>query len=74
MKLLSLLSVAALVAGAPSALSDRALVSPLAAPPSTVRVLGVSLLGSGCPPGTADVQIDASKTLMEVTFSEYIST
>ncbi|KAK5651929.1 hypothetical protein OQA88_11588 [Cercophora sp. LCS_1] len=40
--------------------------------PSSVRVVGVSLLGSGCPAGSADVQIDATKTLMEVTFSEYI--
>jgi len=72
MKFLSLLSVAALAAGVPSTLNHRALVAPLATPPSTVRVLGVSLLGSGCPAGTADVQIDASKTLMEVTFSEYI--
>jgi hypothetical protein len=42
------------------------------APPSSVRVVGVSLLGSGCPANTADVQIDATKTLMEITFSEYI--
>ncbi|KAK3366876.1 hypothetical protein B0T24DRAFT_534397 [Lasiosphaeria ovina] len=40
--------------------------------PQTVRVLGVSLLGSGCPAGSADVQIDGTKTLMEVTFSSYI--
>ncbi|KAK3896732.1 hypothetical protein C8A05DRAFT_39721 [Staphylotrichum tortipilum] len=40
--------------------------------PQSVRFLGVSLLGSGCPAGTADVQIDATKTLLEVTFSEYI--
>ncbi|KAK3343572.1 hypothetical protein B0T25DRAFT_429280, partial [Lasiosphaeria hispida] len=40
--------------------------------PSHVRIVGVSLLGSGCPAGTADVQIDASKSLMEITFSEYI--
>ena len=52
--------------------------APLTAPnapaevPSRVRVVGVSLLGSGCPAGTADVQIDGTKTLMEITFSEYI--
>jgi hypothetical protein len=44
----------------------------LSAVPQQVRVVGVSLLGSGCPAGTADVQIDATKTLMEITFSEYI--
>ncbi|KAK5652817.1 hypothetical protein OQA88_9483 [Cercophora sp. LCS_1] len=49
-------------------------ISPLLPPvtPSRVRIVGVSLLGSGCPAGTADVQIDASKSLLEVTFSEYI--
>jgi len=40
--------------------------------PQNVRVVGISLLGSGCPSGTADVQIDATKSLLEVTFSEYI--
>jgi hypothetical protein len=65
MKPVSLLGLLPLVAAAP----------PLNTPsvtPSSVRVVGVSLLGSGCPAGTADVQIDATKTLMEVTFSEYI--
>ena len=28
--------------------------------------------GTGCPPNSADVQVDATKTLMEITFSEYI--
>ena len=46
--------------------------TPPAQAPSQVRVNGISLLGSGCPPGTADVQIDATKTLMEITFSQYI--
>lgn len=68
MKSLSLLALLPLVAAAPAppALSAPSVV------PSTVRVVGVSLLGSGCPAGTADVQIDATKTLLEVTFSEYI--
>jgi hypothetical protein len=66
MKLLSVLPLLPLAAAAP------ALTVPSGPVPSKVRVLGVSLLGSGCPAGTADVQIDATKTLMEVTFSEYI--
>lgn len=65
MKSLSLLALLPFAAAAP-ALSAPDVV------PSSVRVVGVSLLGSGCPAGTADVQIDATKTLMEVTFSEYI--
>jgi len=74
MKLFAILPLAAsLVAAAPSTepLASRALSAPNVTP-ATVRVKGVSLLGSGCPAGTADVQIDATGTLLEVTFSEYI--
>lgn len=39
--------------------------------PSKVKVNGISLLGSGCPPGSADVQVDATGTLFEATFSSY---
>jgi hypothetical protein len=75
MRLLSLLSVLPLAAAAPTdggSNSPPALTVPNDIVPQNVRVVGVSLLGSGCPAGTADVQIDATKTLMEVTFSEYI--
>lgn len=74
MKYLALLPlIAPLAAAVPvdAAVPEPALLAPHAAP-SSVRVVGVSLLGSGCPAGSADVQIDATKTLMEVTFSEYI--
>ncbi|KIN05316.1 hypothetical protein OIDMADRAFT_78354, partial [Oidiodendron maius Zn] len=39
--------------------------------PSKVKVLGISLLGTGCPPGSADVQVDATGTLFEASFSAY---
>ena len=39
--------------------------------PSKVKIHGISLLGTGCPPGSADVQIDATGTLFEATFSAY---
>lgn len=39
--------------------------------PSTVKIRGISLLGSGCPAGTADVQVDATGSLFEATFSQY---
>lgn len=39
--------------------------------PSSVKIRGVSLLGSGCPAGSADVQVDATGTLFEATFSKY---
>lgn len=57
-----------LAAAAPSA----QLVAPQASDgPSAVRVVGVSLLGTGCPAGTADVQVDSSGELFEATFSAY---
>lgn len=66
MKLLNLLFPSlALAAALPAEFSPNVV-------PSHVRVVGVSLLGSGCPAGSADVQIDATKSLMEITFSEYI--
>jgi hypothetical protein len=69
MKLQALLApFIALAAAAPLEVSPAT----TAAVPQRVRVVGVSLLGSGCPAGSADVQIDATKTLMEITFSEYI--
>lgn len=75
MKAFSLLSLLPLVAAAPAdggSNAAPALGVPNDITPQNVRVLGISLLGSGCPAGTADVQIDATKTLLEVTFSEYI--
>lgn len=39
--------------------------------PQHVRVVGISVLGSGCPKGSADVQVDTTGTLFEVTFSAY---
>jgi len=39
--------------------------------PNYVKIKGVSLLGSGCPAGSADVQVDATGSLFEATFSEY---
>lgn len=39
--------------------------------PKTVKIRGISLLGTGCPAGSADVQIDATGSLFEATFSKY---
>ncbi|OAQ97203.1 hypothetical protein LLEC1_05546 [Akanthomyces lecanii] len=41
------------------------------AEPQHVKVVGISVLGTGCPKGTADVQVDTTGTLFEVTFSAY---
>lgn len=52
--------------------STRGLIVPTPqVDPEYVKIKGVSVLGSGCPAGTADVQIDATGTLFEVTFSTY---
>ncbi|KAK2601871.1 hypothetical protein QQS21_004557 [Conoideocrella luteorostrata] len=52
-----------LVASAPAALQESK--------PEHVKIRGISLLGTGCPAGTADVQIDATGSLFEATFSAY---
>lgn len=39
--------------------------------PKQVKIHGISLLGSGCPRGSADVQVDATGSLFEATFSQY---
>jgi hypothetical protein len=39
--------------------------------PEKVKVHSVSLLGSGCPKGTADVTVDATGSLFEASFSKY---
>lgn len=54
-----------LAAAAPSVLEARA------GKPSKVKIHGISLLGTGCPRGSADVQVDATGTIFEATFSEY---
>ncbi|KAG6040279.1 hypothetical protein E4U41_001066 [Claviceps citrina] len=48
-----------------------AIPNPGSPAPSKVKVHGISLLGSGCPAGSADVQVDATGTLFEATFSKY---
>lgn len=39
--------------------------------PQHVKVKDVTVLGTGCPKGSASVQIDATGSLFEVTFSAY---
>lgn len=40
--------------------------------PRNLRVVGLSVLGSGCPYGSADVRTDPSNTALEVRLSEYV--
>ncbi|KAK3896725.1 hypothetical protein C8A05DRAFT_20358 [Staphylotrichum tortipilum] len=44
----------------------------VAAVPRNVRVVGVSVLGSGCPHGTAEVKADASNTVFDIRLSDYV--
>lgn len=46
-------------------------LSPRAAP-KNLRVVGVSVLGSGCPYGSAEVKADASNTVFDIRLSEYV--
>jgi uncharacterized protein DUF4360 len=68
-----LVAAATLFLGLAAALPARDLIAPQvqAEGPSTVKVRGVSLLGSGCPAGSGDVQVDATGELFEATFSAY---
>lgn len=58
----SVILFAQLVLGAPSA----------AAAPRNLRVVGASVLGSGCPYGTADVKADPSNTAFDIRLSDYV--
>ncbi|KAL2267802.1 hypothetical protein VTJ83DRAFT_5079 [Remersonia thermophila] len=60
MRLATILSVAA------------ALPSALAAAPKNLKVVGASVLGSGCPYGSADVWTDSSNTALEIRLKEYV--
>jgi len=39
--------------------------------PQKVRVVHVGLIGTGCPPGSADVTVDATGSLFEASFSAF---
>ncbi|KAH6640190.1 hypothetical protein F5144DRAFT_589724 [Chaetomium tenue] len=60
------------------ALGSASLVASLplevAAAPQGLRVVGASVLGSGCPYGTADVRADASNTAADFSFLHRFST
>jgi hypothetical protein len=39
--------------------------------PEHFKIIGLSVLGSGCPPGSAEVQTDANKTRLWIAMSEF---
>jgi len=68
-------TVAALFAGAVSAAPAQLTAPPLVVPvpnPSDVKILGINAVGSGCPPGHAYVTVDATGTIFDVGFDEYL--
>lgn len=66
MRLTTLLS-----AVASASLATAAAIEPRSAP-RNLKVIGLSVLGTGCPYGSADVQTDPSNTELEVRLSDYI--
>lgn len=61
----SLFCVSQVVLAAPSALAPRAA-------PKNLKVIGASVLGSGCPYGSAEVKADASNTVFDIKLSEFV--
>lgn len=59
--IIAFIASARLVCGAPQAVA-----------PENLRVVGVSVLGSGCPRGSAYVRADASNTVFDIMLSDYV--
>ncbi|KAK3319400.1 hypothetical protein B0H66DRAFT_475892 [Apodospora peruviana] len=64
-----LLCTPLVVLAAPSQLVP---VTRAAAAPKSLRVIGASVLGSGCPYGSAEVKADSSNTIFDIRLSEYV--
>ncbi len=65
------LSGLALLAGVASAATINA---PAAPAPSEIKIVNITAIGSGCPAGHAYVNVDATGTVFDVAFDEYIVT
>lgn len=59
-----------LLAGAVSA----GVISATPPPPSEIKILNVTAIGSGCPAGHSYVNVDATRTIFDVGFDQYIVT
>ncbi|KAL2120096.1 hypothetical protein VTJ04DRAFT_4122 [Mycothermus thermophilus] len=60
-------TIFSLAAALPSILGAEAAVAP-----KNLKVIGASVLGSGCPYGSADVWADTSNTAIEVRLKDYV--
>ncbi|CCC13763.1 unnamed protein product [Sordaria macrospora k-hell] len=64
-------SILALFFGVAAAIPAGQVLAPPAAAPSDVKIISVSAIGSGCPAGHAWVNIDATRTIFDVSFDQY---
>ncbi|KAJ2922370.1 hypothetical protein H1R20_g14720, partial [Candolleomyces eurysporus] len=71
--IVSLLALASVTFAAPSAspLEERAEIP--APPPPGFNITSLGVLGTGCPPGTTYYALNADKTAVTVTFSEFFA-
>lgn len=61
----------ALFVGLATALPAENLVAPAPAP-GDVKIIDITAIGSGCPAGHAFVNLDATGTVFDVAFDQYI--
>jgi hypothetical protein len=47
---------------------------PVAPAPNEIKIVNITAIGSGCPAGHAYVNVDATATVFDVAFDEYIVT
>lgn len=64
MKLFPLISTLALAVAVP--------LETVAPDPSTVHIVGISAIGSGCPAGHAFATVDSTGTIFDVAFDQYL--
>ncbi|KAM7194675.1 protein of unknown function (DUF4360) domain containing protein [Naviculisporaceae sp. PSN 640] len=60
----SLVCISQVVLAAPSSLAPRA--------PKNLKVIGASVLGSGCPYGSAKVKADTSNTVFDIRLTDFV--
>jgi|SRR3569833_1155409 len=65
--------LSALFFGLAAAVPLETLVPPIPADaPSDVRIINITAIGSGCPAGHSYVNVDATRTIFDVAFDQYI--
>ncbi len=57
-----------LLAGAVSA----GVISATPPPPNEIKIINVTAIGTGCPAGHSYVNVDATRTIFDVAFDQYV--